>query len=538
MIRQKNGRTFGLILFMLLVLSVTVGEASGNTSTLVGAFDVGPTGAPESVPYYATAGISWLMKVWSPLLSYNEDCSGLSPKLAVEWEADSCDTVWTFHLRKGVQWHDGEPFTAEDVKFTFELAFHPAAMIQASHLSALTDLVGYSEFVAGKAEEIKGIKIIDEATIRFEMDNPSPRFPYHMLTLLILPKHVFADVSPSQLKTADWWGEKAIGTGPFKFVNHVPGQYIELAANPYYWNGKPKIDKLINRYFADPSSSVIALQRGEIQFAPVELDDATYLAKAGFRVISGPSGTTNYIIFNHRNPIFQDKRVRQAFHYAIDRQSIVEQIFKGGATVVPCISPHEALWPNESKRNEYEYNPTKARELLAEAGWDPEYEFEVWTYYTSQDQKDALQAIQAYLSDVGIKVVPRLMDVPAYNAQFYTGIGWDMSYRGATGNLARYSFGNYLSDGYPGAEGNSLSGYKNAEFDQLLRQAQSESRADRYLELLKEIGRWQNEEAIDVYLWTSTRYAAVSKKVEQLYWYPVPGSMSVYEDHAETWSVY
>lgn len=526
-----------LAVVVLLMVSVGVSHAAAGNSVLVGAFDVGPMGAPESFPYYNTAGNAWLMKIWSPLVSLDADCSGLYPQLAVKWESNSDATIWTFYLRKGVKWHDGKPFTANDVKFTFELATHPAAAAAPINVGFASDLVGYDKFAANETKNISGIKVVDNYTIRFQTTKSSPRFPYQLCSAYILPEHVFRDVAPSQLKTTDWWGKKAIGTGPFKFSKHVSGQYMELVANSDYWAGKPKIDRLINRYFADPAAAVLALERGDIDFTYIEGDAAARLSTdKRFQVYSGPSGVTNYLIFNHRNPIFRDKRVREAFYYAIDRKAIVDQVFQGGAYVVPCLAPYPSMWPSESSINKYEYNPEKARKLLAEAGWDSKYTFEVWTYYSAQMQKDALQAIQAYLADVGVRMVPRFMDVPAYNAQFYSGKGWDVSYRGLACNVAAYPFEYYRSDGYPAAEGKSLSGYKNSELDALLDKASVEMQQDRYMSLLKEIGRFQNKEAIDVYLWTATRYAAASARVKGMQWYPAPGHLT-YEDHPEAWYI-
>ena len=294
---------------------------------------------------------------------------------------------------------------------------------------AFASSIKHDEHAKG-AKEISGIQIVDDATIRFAMVNPAPRFPYELTSAYILPRHVFQNVQPANLKTVDWWGGKAIGTGPYKFSKHVRGQYMELVANADYWSGAPKIDRLINRYFADQAAAELALERGEIQFTYIETDSAARMGKdKRFQVFSGPSGVANYLIFNHRNPIFADKRVRQAFLYAIDREAIVRQVFKGGATVIPCVATYQAMWPSPKDAVDYSYSPEKARKLLAEAKWDPNYKFEVWTYYSAQAQKDALQAVQAYLADVGVQMVPRFMDTPAYNAQFYSGKGWDVSPR-------------------------------------------------------------------------------------------------------------
>lgn len=507
--------------------------AEEGGGTLIGAFDVGPGGCPQCIPYFATAGHTWLMKIWTPLVSWNADVSGLVPQLATSWESNEDATVWTFHLRDGVKWHDGEPFTAEDVKFTLELAWHPDSGARIT--PAAKELVGWEAYSQRQADEISGVKVIDDLTVQFELTQPDARFPYQMVQAYILPKHALEDLNPADMQTTDWWWTNPIGTGPFKFSSYEKDQFMELVPNPDYWNGKPKLEKLINRYFADETSAVLALESGDIDFTYVSGDVALRLQDdPKYQVFSGPSFVTNYLIFNHRNPAFQDKRVRQAFLYAIDREAITQEVLKGTAMVVPCIAPDPNMWPEEY--NKYPYDPAKAKQLLDEGGWDYNFEFEAWTYYTSQFHKDALQAIQAYLADVGVKMTPRFMDVPAYNAEFYTGKGWDVSYRGLGVNIGSYPWNFYLSDGFPGAEGGSLSGYKNPDFDAMLKKAQAEIDPDAYLQDLREICRFQNEEALEGYMWTSIRFGAAATHVKDFYWFPAPGG-GPYEDHPETWYV-
>ena len=120
-----------LLLAMLFALLIGLVPAQaqdvGGGGTLVGAFDVGPGGLNKAIPFMDTAGRTWLSKIWSPLISWNEDMSALTPQLATEWSSNEDSTVWTFKLREGVLWHDGEPFTADDVVFSLNLALNPDA---------------------------------------------------------------------------------------------------------------------------------------------------------------------------------------------------------------------------------------------------------------------------------------------------------------------------------------------------------------------------------------------------------------------------
>ena len=180
---------------------------------------------------------------------------------------------------------------------------------------------------------------------------------------------------------------------------------------------------------------MLALKSGEIQFTYASGDVAQQLKKdANFQAFSGPSGVTNYLIFNYRNPIFKDQRVRQAFMYAIDRKAITETVLQGTAQVVPCIGAFSSMYPAADKLNDYAYNPDKAKQLLKDAGAEGKINVEVVTYYNQQFHLDAMAAMQQYLNAVGIKITPKVQDVPTYNGYFYTGKGWDISYRGIGAN--------------------------------------------------------------------------------------------------------
>jgi peptide/nickel transport system substrate-binding protein len=532
----------GLLLALVLVLSVP-GIASaqgGGGGTLIGAFDVGPGGAPQVRPFMDTAGRTWLMKIWSPLLSYNEDGTGIVPQLAVSWDSNEDSTVWTIGLREGVLWHDGEPLTASDVKFSMELAFHPEAATGYPSFAqiAADQLVGGEAYLNGEADGIEGIQVIDDLTVEFSFVDPTPRFLYNLLYAWVLPEHALADLDPAEYQTTDWFYTEAIGTGPFMHDEFEQDQFWALVPNPNYWNGAPKLDRLINRYFEDETAAVLALQSGEINFTYVSADVALPMEEdPQFVLYPGSSGVTNYLIFNLRNPAFEDVRVRQAIMYAIDRQAIADTIMQGTVELVPCTAALPAMWPPAEELNAYEYNPEMARELLAEAGWDGSQSFEMDTYYTAQIAQDALAAIQAYLSDVGINATPKTVDVPTYNSYFYSGEGWNISYRGVGATLL-YPFQFYVPGGFPDIEdpNETLQGPSFPELEELITQAQSEADPDAFLGIMQDICKFQNENALEGYMWTSIRYGVSSNNLVDFYWFPAQGG-GPYEDHAELWSV-
>ena len=176
-------RTLRSMLVAVATLVLSVALAGG---TLIGAFDVGPGGSPvPSGPWYNTAGNTWISKIWTPLVTLNEDASGLTPQLATGWSANDDFTVWTFALRQGVSWHDGAPFTAADVKFTWEWVYAPGT--QAAPEIPPAKLVGQDAFAAGQASEIAGLEVVDDYTVRFTTADPAPRFPNTLINIELKP---------------------------------------------------------------------------------------------------------------------------------------------------------------------------------------------------------------------------------------------------------------------------------------------------------------------------------------------------------------
>lgn len=527
------------IVFVAVIALFAIGfgsAAQGGGGTLTGGFDVGPGGLAQATPWMQTAGNTWLSKIWSPLVSYNSDISGLAPQLATEWSANEDSTVWTFNLREGVVWHDGEAFTADDVKFTFEFVLAPGSEASASvALAGARAIAGADAYNAGDAESLDAVEVVDDLTVMITLAEPDPRYPFRLVDAYMLPEHAI-DFEPSEIATTEWFYNTAIGTGPFVSDEFVRDQFWAVVPNENYWNGAPVLDRLINRYFEDETAAVLALESGEIQFTYASGDVALRLGEDDrFQLFEGPSGVTNYFIFNLRDPRFQDVRVRQAFLYAIDRQAIANAVLGGTAQVVPCLASYETMWPEEY--NDYAYNPELAAELLQEAGWSQDEAIDLVTYYGSQFHADAMAAQQQFLAEVGIEVAP-LVDGDGYNSYFYTGEGWTISYRGLGNNAGNYPFQFYETGGYPDAVGDAgtLNGQSFPELDALIEEARVESDPDRYMELLQDICMFQNENALEGYMWTAVRFGVASADLQDFYWFPGPGG-GPYEDNPELWSV-
>jgi peptide/nickel transport system substrate-binding protein len=497
--------------------AVAGGPAGG---TMTGGFDVGPGGNPQGFNVItAGAGYMWMEKYFSKLLFYDVQFSKQQGENAESWEVAPDAKQFTFKLRRGITWHDGQPFTADDVKFSIELFQNPDS----------------ASPYRPKFTDITAIETPDPQTVVIKTGKPNVALLDALTYVFLLPKHALSDIAPKDLVKHQWWQTSPVGTGPFKWSRYVPDQYTELVANDKYWRGKPKLDKLINRYFKEAGSALIALQKGETQFTYVTLDESEVAKKdPNLTVLPGPSQVVNYLQFNLQEKRFQDARVRQAFMYAIDRQAIVDQLFKGAAVVVPCAFDKEQFIPQGL--NAYKRDVNKARQLLRDANWDAIKgdPIEVLTYYADQLSQDILVTMQQQLADAGISIKIRAVDVPTFNSlRTQT---WSMYYAGAANGIDPDVTSIYfLSDATPPAGGN-YGYFSNADIDKAYQAGRAEpdpaKRAKDYQDACAII----NDQLPWATMWVTTRFGAVSKKVQNFLYTPSAGSGRYY-DQAELWTV-
>lgn len=493
-----------------------------TAKTLVGAFDLGPAGDAENVPYSQGGGNFWLSKIWSPLVSYNEDASGLKGQLANKWSSDKSLTNWTFDLRKDVKWHDGKPFSANDVIFTFKLAQDPK-------------FGWYAD--AGVLEVLKKVVKINRHKIRFELSRPDSTFPEKLIRAFILPEHQLKNKSLKTIKRPDWLLNSGVGTGPFKVKKYVKGQYHELEANPLFWKGKPKIDRLLNRYFQDEASAVLAFQSGEIHFMPAEAPTVDILKKRfskknkTVQEFSDLTQVGNFIIFNLRSPVMKEFKVRKAISKGIDRKALIHSMFADTAVVLPTIFAPKEFWPIQDP---FGFNTNQAKDELKKASVKITKPLNLWTYYTAQVHKNTIELIQQHLKSIGIPVSIRYFDNASFMAQLPKGKEWDLAYIGlgtARGMPIRHA----LTANSETSDKFSWGGYQDKKIDNLILKAETSTSNKTYNETMRELGSYLSKKLYFFPLFVAKRFAVVSENVEDFHWTPVSGG-GPFEDHAEKWN--
>jgi peptide/nickel transport system substrate-binding protein len=280
-----------------------------------------------------------------------------APDLSTSWKAADDGMSWTFSLRESVNWSDGQPFTADDVAYTFnEIVLKPDAGAN-----------GRGNFSA-----VKDVTVVDPKTVTFNLSRPFAALPsYLAYNAGILPKHVFSGAGdPWQLNSFNK-GMPA-STGPFKVESFNAGQSVVLVRNDAYYAGKPALDKLVFKVVADANTQIAQALSGELQIMILDNKAAVDRLKGAKGLSVQPRTLVQYywLALNQTDPRFQDLKVRQAIEYAIDRNAIIQAIEKGyGSVANSAIVPALKAYYDPSLENRYAYDPARASSLLAEAGW-------------------------------------------------------------------------------------------------------------------------------------------------------------------------
>ncbi len=291
--------------------------------------------------------------LFTPLIRYDEQLN-VQPYLAESWELS--DTSVTFRLRQDVRWHDGQPVTAADVKFTYDLAMNPetASLLASAYMNM-----------------VESATVVDPYTIRFDFVAPHAQ-ALEAFWWAPLPRHLLQGVAPAQLGQAPY-NSQPVGSGPFRFGSWARNQQLTLTANPAFpeaLGGRPRLDQVVFRIIPEPTTMVTELLSGSADVIGWTLlpDQAQQIrGQKGVELRNYPSREFTYLGWNNTRPIFRDAETRRALAMAMNRPQLIEGLLHGLATpasgMIPPWSPmHTALAP-------LPYDPEQARQLLAQAGW-------------------------------------------------------------------------------------------------------------------------------------------------------------------------
>ena len=429
--------------------------------------------------------------LYEPLvrLGANNELKGV---LAESWEISDDQRTITFHLREGVKWHDGEDFTAEDVAYTYTACASEGWM--GYFTAGPSHIEGVEAYRSGEADSISGINIIDDYTIAITTEDVYGAFFYQIGELVsIVPEHIWGDVPAAEAHERTDLLHNPVGTGPFKFTEYEPDQYVILDKFADYWNGEPKIDQMVFKPMNAEigPSAVVSGEADMHQTSSMNPETINMLTEAGCEIQELWWTSIRYLILNNDHPLFQTKEARQAMAYAIDRYGIAENIFYGyGRVENTCYAADQWGTPPADQINPYEYNPEKAKELLVAAGC----EYQGDTLYLNGEpvtldfihptgnanvEKIAV-VIQQNLKDIGIDVSVTPMEMASHNALTASG-DFDMAMIG-NGSVDPDMTWIYASDGSSNYE-NFSDPYVDELLEEGLKYVDQEKREPIYQEL-------------------------------------------------------
>ncbi|MBO1002255.1 ABC transporter substrate-binding protein [Pseudogracilibacillus auburnensis] len=427
-------------------------------------------------------------QVLETLIDFAPDSFELEPGLAKEWEVSDDGLKYTFYLQEGVKFHDGTDFNAEAVKINFDRFADP------EHEYAFADhdyvYFMYSAMFGGhKGDEghvVDEVVVVDDHTVEFNLNTPLGFFLQNM------GMTYFAITSPAALEEyGPEINENPVGTGPFKFISWTKDDSIILEKNEDYWKeGLPKLDRLIFEVIPDNAARLIALRSGDIDIMDgLNPDDAAGVeTDEDLTLYARDENNFGYVGFNVQNEPLDNELLRQAISHAIDREAIVDALYAGYGTVAKNPLPPSYLGYNDDVEG-YQYDVEKAKEVLAEAGYEDGLEIDLWTMPVARpympDPEKTAEIIQNNLAEIGITVnivreewAPYLEKTAAGEHQIYM-LGWSGTNGDPDYFLSSLLHGDLIGD-------SNREFYQSDKVDQLLNEAKveidQEKRADMYKE--------------------------------------------------------
>lgn len=502
-----------LLVSLLLCLVVGFGFAQ-KTLTIARPAD------PVSLdPHFeTTAPGSWVFsQVLEPLITVNQDME-IEGRLATEWEFVD-PTRLRFTLRQGVTFHDGTPFNAEAVKYTWDRAFE-------------RDPPGRWASLAGP---VAGVEVVDEYTVDLVAEQP---YGPLLLTATMPYTGVVSPTAAEEL--GEEFGRNPVGTGPFEFVEWRSNERIVLEANDDYWRGRPALDRVVFRTIPEEGARMLSLQTGEVDMVllPTPSDLPALEENPDFIVEGAPGVGVFYLAFNLDMPPVDDVRVRHAIAHAVDRQLIVDAILEGGGVLATSVIGEPVFGYHDMRLTErYPYDPERAIALLEEAGYtrgeaglmhDADGEPLTLRMLPSSGRslkdREIAEVLQEFLRQIGIVVE---MDVFEWATTFELMRGETLDYHlnsftwfTTTADADYTMYSNYVSTELPPNSWNRWR-YANEDVDEWLMQARASLEPDERQELYAQVQEQLAEDLPALPLYGSFEVAALSADVSGYVAHPI-----------------
>lgn len=497
-----------ILVVAIIALLIPVGCSGTNGSTSGSGMLVLSGSEPSTLDPANCADsteASYMVEIFSGLVTLDGNLS-VVPDIAEYWNISSDGTVYTFHLREGVRFQDGREVNASDFKYSIERAADPATGSQVAE-AYLGDIVGFKDKISGKADNVSGVRVIDNRTLQITIDAPKAYF----LSKLTHP--VAYVVDQNNVETGDNWWHTPDGTGPFKLTQWDSGVRIVLERNDNYYRGVAKLESVVFLFQGD---SMTMYENGGIDIVGVGVADIDRVLdpdnSLNKELVYTPELSFYYIGFNVNVSPFNDPKVRQALCYAVDKEKIVDVLNKDTVSVAWGILP-EGIPGYSENLSGLEFNISKAQQLLAESSYHDGLPPIVLSVSGSCAGVEATDIAIAYMwkENLGINVSVEALDFSTLLKEARGGelqafeLGWIADYPDPE---------NFLDMIFHCGSEENYTGYCNSSVDALLEQARVTSDVDSRMELYHSVEQAIVQDAPCLPLWFGQSYYLVKPYVK------------------------
>jgi len=444
-------------------------------------------------------------RIVESLVTFPEESTQVVPGLAESWTISKDGLQYTFKLRRGIAFHDGTPLNAEAVKFSIERQINP------NHPAYKLGKYPFANYFFGN---VKAVEVLSDERVAFLLNEPRASF------LAVLTAGAASIVSPTAvMKWGPDYPNHPVGTGPFRFASWDRGQRVVLEKNPAYWKYPVKVERVIYRPIVEDQARLTELLTGGLDLiVGVPADNVGQLEKnSKITLLKQVGAHVWYLGMNNQKKPFDDKRVRQALNYAVNKDAIVNDVLKGtGAASKGPVLP--GTWGADGALKAYPYDPERAKKLLAEAGYPNGFTTTLWVPESGSGMQAPVAmstVMQSNLKAVGVNVSLQTMEWGAYLAKLRTKEQelFALSWMAGTEDpdMVMYPL-LHSSQWTPVGPNRAL--YKNALFDALLQQARMTTDQAKRAQLYKEAQRILVDDAPWVFVDHEIQIAALTKRVQ------------------------
>jgi len=444
-------------------------------------------------------------RIAETLVTFPEESTQIVPGLAESWVVSKDGLRYTFKLRKGVSFHDGTPLDAEAVKFSIDRQINP------EHPFNKLGKYPFANFFFGN---IKAVEVVDPLTVEFVLKEPRASF------LAVLTAGAASIVSPTAVrKYGQDYALTPVGTGPFKYASWDRGQRVVLEKNPSYWRFPVKLDRVIYRPIVEDQARLTELLTGALDLIVGTPPDYVGQLEANPKVtlLKQVGAHVWYLGINNQKKPYDDKRVRQALNYAVNKDAIVRDVLKGtGSLSVGPVLPK--TWGADGGLKPYPYEPERARKLLAEAGYQGGFTTTLWVPESGSGMQSPVAmstVIQSNLKAVGVNVSLQTMEWGAYLAKLRSKEQELFALSWMAGNedpdMVMYPL-LHSSQWTPNGPNRAL--YKNEKFDEILHQARLTTDEKKRADLYRQAQRILVDDAPWIFIDHEIQTAAHAKRVQ------------------------